>query len=119
MKTLISCAYNMDNCCVELRFSDGSMIAIDTIAVENEVARNMYERSELDYLIYNDPIGYADLILNGNPETYLKLSRSTKLLIKLIARPFWFYKGTGNFATQRKQTVCNISINCLDNESAL
>ena len=38
MKTLISCAYNMDNCCVEVKFSDGSMIAIDTIAVENEVA---------------------------------------------------------------------------------
>ena len=42
MKTLISCAYNMDNCCVELKFADGSMIAIDTIAVENEVADNMY-----------------------------------------------------------------------------
>ena len=80
MKTLISCAYNMDNCCVELRFSDGSMIAIDTIAVENEVARNMYERSELDYLIYNDPIGYADLILNGNPETYLKTVTEHKTL---------------------------------------
>lgn len=81
MKTLISCAYNMDNCCVELRFSDGSMIAIDTIAVENEVARNMYERSELDYLIYNDPIGYADLqILNGNPETYLKTVTEYKTL---------------------------------------
>ena len=38
----------------------------------NEVADNMYQRSELDYLIYNDPIGYADLILNGNLETYLK-----------------------------------------------
>ena len=62
----------MDNCCVELKFTDGSMIAIDTIAVENEVADNMYQRSELDYLIYNDPIGYVDLILNGNPETYLK-----------------------------------------------
>ena len=62
----------MDNACVELKFLDGSMIAIDTIAVENEVADNMYQRSELDYLIYNDPIGYADLILNGNPETYLK-----------------------------------------------
>ena len=62
----------MDNCCVELKFSDGSMIAIDTITVENEVADNMYERSELDYLIYNDPIGYADLILNGDPENYLK-----------------------------------------------
>ena len=72
MKTLISCAYNMDNCCVELKFADGSMIAIDTIAVENEVADNMYQRSELDYLIYNDPIGYADLILNGDPETFLK-----------------------------------------------
>ena len=72
MRTLISCAYNMDNCCVELKFADGSMIAIDTIAVENEVADNIYQRSELDYLIYNDPIGYADLILNGDPETYLK-----------------------------------------------
>lgn len=72
MKTLISCAYNMDNCCVELKFADGSMIAIDTIAVENEVADNIYQRSELDYLIYNDPIGYADLILNGDSKTYLK-----------------------------------------------
>ena len=72
MRTLLTCAYNMDNCCVELKFTDGSMIVIDTIAVENEVARNMYERSELDYLIYNDPIAYADLVLNGDPEVYLK-----------------------------------------------
>ena len=72
MKILISCAYNMDIACVELKFSDGSMIAIDTIAVENEVADNMYERSELDYLIYNDPAAYADLILNGDSEQYLK-----------------------------------------------
>lgn len=70
MKTLVSCAYNMDNCCVELKFTDGSMIAIDTIAVE--VADNMYQRSELDYLIYNVPLEYADLILNGDLEKYLK-----------------------------------------------
>ena len=56
---------------MEQRFTDLSMNAIDTIAVENEVARNMYERSELDYLIYNAPLEYADLILNGDPETYL------------------------------------------------
>jgi hypothetical protein len=62
----------MDTACVELKFSDGSMVAIDTIAVENAVADNMYQRSELDYLIYNDPVAYADLILNGDPETYLK-----------------------------------------------
>ena len=51
MESLLSCEFNMDIACVELKFTDGSMIAIDTIAVENEVARNMYERSELDYLI--------------------------------------------------------------------
>ena len=54
MDRLISCKFNMDTACVELKFFDGSMIAIDTIAVENEVADNMYQRSELDYLIYND-----------------------------------------------------------------
>lgn len=69
---LLSCVFNIDTACVELKFDDGSMIAIDTIAVENEIADNMYQRSELDYLIYNDPIGYADLILNGDPEVYLK-----------------------------------------------
>ena len=48
MKRLISCEFNMDTACVELKFTDGSMIAIDTIAVENEVVDNMYQRSELD-----------------------------------------------------------------------
>lgn len=62
----------MDTACVELKYSDGSLISIDTIAVENEFADNMYQRSELDYLIYNDPIAYADLVLNGDPEAYLK-----------------------------------------------
>lgn len=72
MKALISCEYNWDTTCVELEFADGSMIAIDCIAVEREVARNMYERSELDYLIFNDPLGYAELILNGDVERYLR-----------------------------------------------
>ena len=80
MDRLISCELNMDNACVELKFLDGSMLAIDTIAVENEVADNMYQRSELDYLIYNDPIGYADLILNDDPEIYLKTVTECKPL---------------------------------------
>jgi len=75
-----SCKYNMDTACVELKFTDGSMIAIDTTAVENEVADNMYQRSELDYLIYNDPVDYADLIFNGDPETYLKAVTEYKSL---------------------------------------
>ena len=72
MKRLLSCEFNMDTACVELKFANGSMIAIDTIAVENEVTDNIYQRSELDWLIYNDPAAYADLVLNGDPETYLK-----------------------------------------------
>ena len=72
MERLISCEFNMDTACVELKFVDGSMSSIDTIAVENEVADNMYQRSELDYLVYNAPLEYADLILSGNPEAYLK-----------------------------------------------
>ena len=80
MERLLSCEFNMDTACVELKFVDGSIIAIDTIAVEKEVADNMYQRSELDYLIYNDPVGYADLILNGDPETYLKIVTEYKSL---------------------------------------
>ena len=69
---ILSCEFNIDTACVELKLADGMMIAIDTIAVENEVADNMYQRSELDWLIYNAPLEYADLILNGDPEKYLK-----------------------------------------------
>ena len=28
----------------------------------------MAQQTELDYLIYNDPLGYVDLILNGDLE---------------------------------------------------
>ena len=55
-----------------MKFANGSIIFIDCIAVEDEVDKNIYQQSELDYLIYNDPVGYADLILNGNLEEYLK-----------------------------------------------
>ena len=72
MSKLISCQFNIDTACVELIFDDGSQISIDCTAVENEVADNRFQRSELDYLIYNDPLAYADLVLNGDPEAYLK-----------------------------------------------
>ena len=69
---ILSCKFNMGTACVELRCADGTMISINCIAVENEVADNMYQRSELDWLIYNAPLEYAELILNGDPEKYLK-----------------------------------------------
>ena len=72
MSKLISCEYSMDTACVELKYSDGSLISIDTIAVENEFADNMYQRSELDWLIYNKPLEYAQLVLEGDPKTYVQ-----------------------------------------------
>ena len=72
MKRLISCRFNMDTACVELKFSDGNMIVIDTVAVENEVADNMYQRSELDWLIYNKPLEYAQLVLGDDLERYVQ-----------------------------------------------
>ena len=72
MSHLLSCEFNIDTDYVELRFSDGSSIAIDTIAVESETADNMYQQSELDWLIYNNPLEYAQLVLCGGLEQYLK-----------------------------------------------
>lgn len=45
-KKVISCAFNIDTACVEVKFADGSMISIDCTLVGEEVARNMYESSE-------------------------------------------------------------------------
>ena len=72
MKRLTSCEFNIDSGCVELRYSDGSMLAIDCTAVENSIETTMNERSELDWLIYNAPLDYAELVLNGDLEGYLK-----------------------------------------------
>ena len=72
MTYLISCEFNMDTACVELEFASGSMIAIDTIAVENEVADNMYQRSELDWLLYNKPLEYVQQVLSGDLEQYVQ-----------------------------------------------
>ena len=72
MKRIVSCEFNMDTACVELRLSDGSMLAIDTVALENEVTYNMYQRAELDWLIYNKPLEYVQLVLSGDLEKYLQ-----------------------------------------------
>lgn len=72
MRKILSCKFNLDTACVELRLDDGSLISIDCTAVENEVANGMYQRSELDWLIYNDTLAYVELVLNGDPELYLR-----------------------------------------------
>ena len=80
MRKILSCEFNLDTACVELRLADGTLLSIDCTAVENELANSMYQQSELDWLIYNDPLAYAELILNGEPELYLKAVAEKALL---------------------------------------
>ena len=67
-----ACKFNMDTGCVELLLRDWRKISINCTGVEDALDVTIAQRAELDYLIYNDPLGYADLILNGDPEEYLK-----------------------------------------------
>lgn len=71
-KKVISCAFNIDTACVEVRYTDGSMISIDCTLVEAEVAQNMYESSELEWLVYHAPVDYVNLLLHGVVREYLK-----------------------------------------------
>ena len=78
-KKVLSCEFNIDTACVEVKYADGCMIAINCTKVENEVARNMYEASELDWLIYNEPVTYVNLITCGGIEEYLRGYKEHKL----------------------------------------
>ena len=72
MDKIISCEFNIDTACVEVKCADGSIISIDCTRVENEIARDMYEASELDWLVYNAPVDYVNLLLHGNVREYLR-----------------------------------------------
>ena len=72
MDKIISCEFNIDTACVEVKYADGSMISIDCTKVENKVARNMYEASELDWLVHNAPVDYVNLLLRGDIREYLR-----------------------------------------------
>ena len=72
MRRILSCQFNIDTACVDVEYEDGFVLSIYTPTVEDTVAHTMQQRSELDWLIYNDPLAYAELILNGEPEEYLK-----------------------------------------------
>ena len=71
---IMSCEFNIDTACVEIKLADGSMVSIDCDTVEAKYANNMYEVSELDYLIYNEPISYIRLLFSGKMEEYLRNS---------------------------------------------
>ena len=72
-----ACYFNMDTGCVELLLREGRKISINCTGVEDVLDVTMAQRSELDYLIYNDPLAYAELILNRKPEEYLRNAAGT------------------------------------------
>ena len=80
MGKILSCEFNLDTACVELCLADGTLLSIGCSAVENEVANSMYQRSELDWLIYNDTLAYAELVLNGDLDRYLQATSKKDML---------------------------------------
>ena len=74
MNKLLSCRYNMDTNRVEAWFEDGTILAIDCIAVEDEYGNTPAQRAELDWLLYNKTLEYAQMVLGGEIEHYLSLS---------------------------------------------
>ena len=73
MNTLLSCRYNTDSNRVEARFEEGTTLAIGCIAVEDEYGSTPAQRAELDWLLYNKPLEYTQLVLGGEIERYLSL----------------------------------------------
>ena len=69
---IIHTEYDMDSGYVYAKFFTGDIVLIDCDKVEEVIAENLYERSTLDYLIYNDPASYTELILECHPEKFLK-----------------------------------------------
>lgn len=70
-KKVLPCEFNIDTDCVEVVYEDGSKLTIYCPRVKNVVAENMYERSELDWLVYNAPVDYVNLLLHGDIRAYL------------------------------------------------
>ena len=73
MTKLLSCHYNMDTNRVEARFADGTALAIDCIAVEDEYGNTPAQRAEQDRMLYNKPLEYAQMVLGGEMGHYLSL----------------------------------------------
>lgn len=70
---LLCCRYIMNTNRVEARFADGSTVAIDCLTIENEYGNSPAQRAELDWLLYNKPLEYAQMVLGGEIEHYLLL----------------------------------------------
>ena len=72
MRKLVSCEFNIDTACVELRYADGEAISIYAPGIEDSFDTTLPMRTEMDWLIYNAPLEYAQMVLDGTLEQYLR-----------------------------------------------
>ena len=72
MRKLISCEFNIDTACVELRYADGEALSLYTPGIEDSFDTTQPMRTEMDWLIYNAPLEYAQMALDGTLEQYLR-----------------------------------------------
>ena len=71
MRKLISCEFNIDTACVELRYAAGGAISIYTPGVADSLDTTLPLRTEMDWLIYNAPLEYTQMVFDGALEQYL------------------------------------------------
>ena len=64
------CTYSQT---VAARFEAGTILAIDCTAIEDEYGNAPAQRAELDWLLYNKPLEYAQMVLKGKIAHYLSL----------------------------------------------
>ncbi|MCD7802596.1 MAG: DUF6061 family protein [Clostridiales bacterium] len=69
---IVYCAFNIDTASVELRFTDGTEISIYTPGVDDEICPTIAMQTEIDWLIYNEPLTYAKLVFSGELEQYAR-----------------------------------------------
>lgn len=72
MRKLVSCEFNIDTACVELRYADGVAISIYVPGIEDSFDTTIAMKAEMDWLIYNAPLEYAQMVLDGSLESYLR-----------------------------------------------
>ncbi len=71
MRKLTPCEFNIDSACVELRYTDGETLSLYTPGIEDSFDTTLPMRTEMDWLIYNAPLEYAQMALDGTLEQYL------------------------------------------------
>jgi len=71
MKTIKSCSFNIDTACVDVVYTNGSILNIYTPMIEASLRTTVHSRSKLDWLIENEPLEYARMVIDGTMQEYL------------------------------------------------